>query len=75
MENIMLAHMKIFSLSLQFLNTISVVYDKKKKINLYIQHVYIGSIILDMLRHPSDILSFRQHCWLLAMVVIIFRYK
>lgn len=31
MENIMLAHMKIFSLSLQFLNTISVVYDKKKK--------------------------------------------
>lgn len=58
MENIMLAHMKILSLSLQFLNTISVVYEKKKK-NLFIQHVYIGSIILDMLRHPSDILSFR----------------
>lgn len=58
MENIMLAHMKILSLSLQFLNTISVVYEKKIK-NLFIQHVYIVSIILDMLRHPSDILSFR----------------
>lgn len=40
MENIMLAHMKILSLSLQFLNTISVVYEKKKKKSFYPTCVY-----------------------------------